>query len=58
MASKWHSQYVRQRRAKTVIRACHCCDHVVGSRREGTHERQYGQREQLFKRHGQFYSLL
>ena len=56
--SKGHSKYMRQRGAKTVIRTGYRCDHVVGTRRERTHERQYCQREQLFERHCQFYSVL
>ena len=56
--SKGHSKYVRQRGAKTVIRAGHRCNHVVGSRRERTYERQDCQREQLFERHCQFYAVL
>jgi hypothetical protein len=54
--SEWHAKHVRQRGAKTVIRAGHRCNHVVGSRRVGTDERQYCQREQLFKRHCESYS--
>jgi hypothetical protein len=56
--SKWHSKYVRECGAKTVIRARHRCNHVVGSRREGTYKRQHCQREQLFERHCESYSVL
>ena len=56
--SGWHAQHVWQHSAKIVIRAGHRRDHVVGSGREGTDERQYCQREQLFMRHCEFYSVL
>jgi hypothetical protein len=45
-------------RRETVVRAGHRRDHVVGSRCKATDEGQYFQREQLFMRHFEFYSVL
>jgi hypothetical protein len=48
----------RHLRAMVGDDAGHRRDHVVGSRREAADERQYCQREQLFLRHCEFYSVL